>query len=325
MSEPTPNPRRSDPPRGFVHVLADRAKRVSRVLAYFSVVSLGIGLVAASHAWGDVERMSLAVGDELGRLAAGGREQQVRVNAQPIRIATSTEDAPIEAVLDAFEGYCKARTAGLDATLANLPEASRAVISAPARAGALGVMRTREGDKGAVACVVRPEGAGEGDLSDLVARVGELAKTGDLASLGQLRYLHARRTKQGKTHVVLAWSEGSFRVGAMFPREGDAPGSDPIVAPRPPASTRFFSASVDGAPYGVRLYDATTDPDATMAAYDALLTERGYRLLVRDPNDANARAYARPEGDLWVTIAPASGREGASQSLVSLVEIPASR
>ncbi len=312
---------RSSGARAIASAIFTQAKKLSRLFAYLSFVSLVVALLAAKSAYSDVERAALGMGDELGRLGDVGGRQTVRINGEPMYVASTTEDLELGAVLDRFEDYCKARSAGIAEGFAGLPEDVKTELGAEGARAAAGVMRRVEGDRGFVGCLVRPEGASEGSPDSIVARLGKFADTGDLASFGRLRYLYAKRAAKGRTHVVLAWSDESFRMSALVPpTDGDAAGIDPKVAPRPPSTRRVFSAGVDGVPYGVYLYDAPAPAADVMQRYDAALLERGYTLVAKDPNDANARAYTHPHGDLWVTVS-----QGEGASVVSAVEIQARR
>ncbi|HTJ84027.1 MAG TPA: hypothetical protein VL400_20045 [Polyangiaceae bacterium] len=312
--------------RGVIAVLLaspllERTKKVTRLLTYLGFVFFVVALLAARAAYSDVEKAALSMGDELGRLGDVGARQTVRLNGEEMFVASSTEDADLPAVLDRFEAYCKGQSAGVAEGFEGLPADVKRELGGEGRRAAAGILRREEGERGVVACLVRRPGQGEGTAESITARLDTFADTGDLSTFGDLRYLFAKRTKNGRTHVVLAWTDGSFKVGALVPpTDADAAGDDPFVAPRPPGARRVFSAGVQGAPYGVYLFDAKAPASDVMAAYDAALLDAGYALVAKDPDDPNARAYTHPRGDLWVTVT-----DGDGASVVSAVEITARR
>ena len=120
-----------------------------------------------------------------------------------------------------------------------------------------------------VACLVHDDGRAAG-MKEIVARLGAMMQSGNLAEAGLLRYVFAERTDSGCTHVIAAWTDGAFNVYSLLPDAGkDAPGSDPANAPRPPSAQRILTADIEGVPYGVRLYDSSASPPQVLATYDA--------------------------------------------------------
>ncbi len=291
--------------------------KIARLAAFLCVVSAALAVVAASRAIADVEDAALSLGNELGKLGEAGQTRSIRLNGQSVHVVASTEDGELGAHLDRFESYCRASTAGLDEGFQALPaEVQARIPKGGGRRAAAGVLREETAAQGMVACVVRPEGEAEGGVLDLVDRVSELGASGDLSALGHMRYFHARATKKGRTHIVAAWTDGPFRLDAMFPDAGDAPGQDPRFAPRPPRSVRLLTAEVDGVPYGVRLYDAEGPPERVFAEYDRDVLGRGFSVLAQNPEHPTSRVYHRGESDLLVTV----DGDDRGRSLVSLIE-----
>ena len=167
-----------------------------------------------------------------------------------------------------------------------------------------------------MACLLREEPE-HSRKAEIVSRLQRFAETGDLAAIGRLRYVYARETGPGQSHVVAAWTEGSFDVGALLPPKlgGDTPGSDSRVVPRPADAVRLLTADVEGVPYAVRLYDAAGAPEAFMAGYEASLLDNGWS-KVEGSSDPRARSYVRGPIDLMVV----AGDHGA-RSMVSMVEM----
>src|SRR5262249_10562784 len=148
-------------------------------------------------------------------------------------------------------------------------------------------------------------------------RLKAFVKTGDFGEMGKLRYVMAKKTPKGRTHAVVAWTDGSFNVKRMFPKEGDTPGSDPDDAPRPANAKRILTAGVEGAPYGVRVYDAAGTPAEVLAVFDGAMPKNGWT-----PNRAfaaeveNSRAFQRDGSDFMVFAKPTGDR-----TVVSVVEM----
>ena len=88
--------------------------------------------------------------------------------------------------------------------------------------------------------------------------------------------MFAERSPRGGSRVVTLWSEGSLDLGRMFPAAGDAPGTDSSVVPRPAGSRRTLSASVEGFPAAIRIYESAASPDELVASAGAALRAAGF-------------------------------------------------
>jgi len=264
--------------------------RVLRVTSYFAVVCAILGVLAARSAIGAVKDAALEMGGELARLGdALGPASHVRLNGERVNVASAMSDAPIADVLDRAEAMCRER--------ANI-----------------GVIRreSRDHDRGIVACLARDGG------SEAIARdVADFVATGDLSKVGKLRYVVAEKSGAG-THVVTAWTDGAFRLGAMFPREGDAPGSDLEDTTRPDRAKRLLTASVENAPYSVRIYDVAATASDVLAQYAREMPERGWEAIPGVAKELKTGlAFSRNGIDLMV-LTQADG----DHAIVSVVEMP---
>jgi hypothetical protein len=306
-------PRRPEPRREW------RLVKLARLAAYCAAVSLGIGLVAARSVYGDVKSTAFSMGKELGQLGDVGTKRPLRLNGEPIYIASTTEDVSVKQVLDDTEARCKLASAGMVEELEHLSETLKKQL--PAHVGgsrAAGILRDDRGDSGVVACLVREDGQPAGGVADVTARLASLMKTGDLSALGRLRYVFAEKTKSGRTHVVAAWTDGPFNLYALLPAAGkDAPGSDPAHAPRPPGAQRILSADVEGMPYAVRIYDTPATPAEVVKVYDDEMRGRGWEPAFGVPGEGpDQRAYTRPGADLLVITS-----RDRERTLVSIIEM----
>jgi hypothetical protein len=151
------------------------------------------------------------------------------------------------------------------------------------------------------------------------SRLSRFLDTGDLGHLGDVRYVFAERNAEGLTHVVTAWTQGSFNLYSLFPAEGDAPGSDLEDVPRPKRSVRLLTAGAEGVPYSARIYEAPGHPKGILATYDLRMIARGWKPVLIDDKD-HRRVYGRDGRHVYVLPKPDRGR-----TLVTLLEMGASR
>src|SRR5437763_166525 len=78
-----------------------------RVLAYGTVVSLGLGALTVRSAVADVNNDSLALGRKLAGLQDLVQgQQQFRLNGESVFFATGKTDDGVSKVLDRFETHC---------------------------------------------------------------------------------------------------------------------------------------------------------------------------------------------------------------------------
>jgi hypothetical protein len=94
---------------------------------------------------------------------------------------------------------------------------------------------------------------------------------------------------------VTLWSDGPLPIGRMFPAEGDAPGTDSTLVPRPAGSRRTLSAAIDGYPAAVRIYESSQDAEAMARAAAPALMAKGF-VRAGDDSTKPAAAYARRDG-----------------------------
>jgi hypothetical protein len=300
--------------------LASLARRMARVAAYFAVVTLALGTIASRRVYASAENGALAMGGALAELGdVAGPSYRVSMNGETLDVSSAMTDEPVDQVLDRFEKECREHAGGLDAQLAALPQALKAQLPAEAKGAAgAGVIRTRQGDRGMVACVARDAGLGyEGTISALA----RFAKTADLADLGKLRYVLAERMPSGRTHVLGAWTDGSFRLGRMFPASGDCPGSDLPGGFRPDGSRRILAAAVEGAPYGVRVYLAAGTPEQVLVQYGRGMAAAGWEPVPAVDRPLNGRGMAFLRGDVDVLVSAQPSRDGSS-AVVTVVSMP---
>jgi len=316
MSKETPD--RTDPTaQGSPRARKLHLRGVLRVAAFSFVVSTAIGLLAMRSAYGDIKESALIVGRQLVQFQdLVGRSHRVRLNGEPLYVASAVTDQPVDTVLDRFEQDCEQNAGAMKELFEQLPEALQQDVrdKAPRNAG-IGIIRQDEHEEGYIACLAQRPGE---DITTLSRRLQAFVETGDLAQVGDLRYAYAkRRDGASKTHVVTVWSEGPFKIGRIIPPDGtEPPGADPAHAPRPIESVRMLSAEIDGAPYAVRLYDSRKTDKEVLAAYDAQMPQLGWQVIPYVADEVPySRAYSRDGVDMLV-FAFAEG----DKSYVSIVE-----
>ncbi len=290
---------------------------VLRVMGYSMFVSALIGTVALHSAYGDLKESALVIGRQLVQFQdLVGQSHRVRLNGEPIYVASAVTDQSVATVLDRFQKSCEENAGAMKQMFEQLPEAMQRDVAqkVPGKEG-LGIIRQDADSEGYVACLAQKPGD---DMTTLSNRLKEFVQTGDLSKVGDLRYAYAkRRDGAKKTHVVTVWSEGPLKIGRIIPADGsEPPGDDPANAPRPLDSVRMLSASVEGAPYAVRLYDSRRSDQQVLSAYDEQMPKLGWQPI---PNVADqvkyGRAYSREGVDMLVFAFAQGGK-----SYVSIVE-----
>lgn len=305
-----------DMPRRLMSVaFTPRVRGVLRVGAYLSVVSLVGGGLAARSAYGSVSEQALATGRQLAKLGEFTKDsERLMLNGQALNMSSATTDLSMGQVLDRFEGLCKEEGAvprdlrevqGLldDPTLAKQAERLN-----------YGVLRQQTKDDGVIACAVTNPANGKRRFWDGMAA---FADSWDLAEVGHLRYAYVRKLESGRTHVLTAWTDGSFKINAMVPpTEGaDAPGADSPHLARPPSSVRYLSASAEGRPHAVRVYESTVPAKEILAGYEKDMTAKGFEQVFIGEDAPEARYFSKGGVDI-VVVADQNG----DRTLVSALE-----
>ena len=244
-----------------------------------------------------------------------GAVYRVRLNGEPIYVNSATVEASLGEVLDHFESQCVKDAGGLDRIFASLSSNLKAGLDKVDGSARIGVVRQQKGQEGMIACLAQEP---LDDLVDLPSRLSRFVESGNLSDVGDLRYVYATATEEGRTHVVSVWTDGDFNLFRVVPRIGeDAPGSDSPNAPRPGEAVRLLSAWVEGAPYGVRVYDSAKAQADVLAMYDAEMPSRGWVSVDKVADNVPwGRAYTREGVDMMVFVSEEKGR-----TYISVVEM----
>jgi hypothetical protein len=294
----------------FFRVVARRLAAVLRACCCASVLLLGLGLWCARSARAELGEAALGVGRGLaGFEDLTGESYRVRLNGEPVNVSTALVELSIPEVLARFERHCREKN------VAKELGALETALSVPAGEvlGESGALTRSSEREGFIACFARTDA--ESSLGERLKRFGQ---TLDLSDVGLLRYAYAKRTEGGRTHVIVAWTDRAFRLEALIAgtRGKDAPGSDLVGGARPIRSVRLLDASVEGAPYGTRIYDSQSNVSDVLAGLDGEMTGRGWTAsLGSEPGLEHARAYSRRGRDVLVFAYPSE-----TGSTISMLE-----
>jgi|GEM_PF-1103454 len=303
--------------RAFSRGLARYAGLVR--LSVYSLVMLGVLLGYGMHsARGAIGERSLALGRQLESMRdLLGDTKAVTLNGQRMMVSTAVVPLGVQAALDRFEGLCRKGPNGLAHAVDQLPAARSAGAQIPL-ARRLGILRNDSPRDGIVACIVH-RGDRPLELSELI---DGLTRTLDIGLLGDFFFVYARDASAGpnsQSHLITSWTHGSFQPSAMFPASGDAPGSDSLLAARPPGTRRVLSGVAVDAPYALRVYESSERPDVALEKFDASMGLRGWTRMQQAGLPAATHVYTHSSGISALATAGASKiRAGTVFSLVEM-------
>jgi hypothetical protein len=298
----------------FRLLFGPRLRGVLRVGAYLVGVFALIAVFSARSALGGVSEQALVVGRQLAKLEdLTESSNQLLLNGERIQLASAVTSEPVERVLDRFEALCR-DDGVLPHELSRLDALLKKELPPRKSALELGILREDRGHDGMVACMVQ----GPSSRESLFQRFEQLVQSQDLADVGLLRYAYARRTENGRTHVITAWTEGSFKLDALAPKTdgSDTPGSDPKGAIRPPQSVRLLTAQATGAPHAVRIYESRSSQRAVLDSYDRELPRLGWQPISAAGYDVPEARYFTKGGVDLLVVADEQGERTA----VSMIE-----
>jgi len=274
--------------------------RLLRVGAAASVIVIFFTLVFVKQVNAQMNDLAVHFGDELARLpgeqalsgAIDGDFYRVSINGAHANVSSGVTKSDVATVLADMFADCTDHADGMvddfkDLRHAVQPGAKRARTGAP---GFSAVKELVDNDKGYVVCFANGHEVSQLEAFPLVR---EAATTGDLTRLGHVRYVTAKKQKDGSTLVVAVWTNSPFNVKTMFPKEGDTPGSDPVGIARPAGSRRLLTSTVEGAPAAVRVYEVPMNEDEAMAFYSEALPKAGYQVVVNTDAPQTGRMFAQ--------------------------------
>jgi hypothetical protein len=203
-------------------------------------------------------------GDQLERWSAGralSAPRALTINGLELRLMTLQTKLGVGEALDHFQKTC------------------RGGLKAPELAGRLDTslldasFRQTSEKQGVMACL---DANGPLEVGELAGRLSRLQRSGDLAELGALRYVVARRSRDTTTLLVL-WTESHARIIDFLPKQDDAAGHDLRDWPRAPRTRRLLSALEHGQPYAMTVHEAADQsPESILGWYRTALRAAGW-------------------------------------------------
>jgi len=257
-----------------------------RVLAYGTVVAMGLGALTVKSAVANVNDESL----EMGRKLAGLQDlitngQEFRLNGESVFFATSKTPDQVDAVLDRFEKHCnnsRAFDPVMWKMLAEGDQTAKAEASlAKEGVSRFGILRKEDAaaHDGVVMCFTRQDGP-----TSFFGGLQKFAQSGDLHDLGDVRYVHAVHKNDGRTYIQAMWTDGSFNIRKIMGTPGkDSIGSDFANLPRPLHATRTLTAEAINTPYAARMYETDDAPGDVLNVYSDKMYGDGW-LSVKSPD-----------------------------------------
>jgi hypothetical protein len=238
-------------------------------------------------------------------LNANSAPRQLNINGLSMGVLTLSTKLGVGDALDRFQEQCR-QHGGLQ-----VPQAVANKLRS-ARNAFDGTIRQEGQNEGMLACV---DSGHPLTLRELTERLAAFRDSGDLAALGELRYIFARRSGVTTTLLVF-WTEGSAPLLKIFPPSGNAPGRDPENVPRFAGSRRVLSATEHGAPYHLTLYKAEKQSPATLCSwYHGALTAGGW---LAAPGSSAAAIRAQRGGRNIVVACSAAKGGGAVATVAEL-------
>jgi len=271
------------------------SRRTLRLCAYFSCVSL-IGVLACGRAlYAATREDAFSLGHGLlGLSDLTGNAETVWLNGERFHHAVSSSSSSLHALLDRVEDHCRSNPGPAALMLAQLAGSEPKRFERHAPPGALrnAVFREETATRGLVLCFVG--GPSPTSVADWLAALRRFSQTRDLSSFGHLRYSFAESAEHAPTRVVTLWTDSGLDLSTLFPKSGDAKGSDSPVVPRPPGGRRVLSASAEGMTFSVRSYESSESLVATQTFYDTWMREHGYQ--VAGSAESGSSSYLRADG-----------------------------
>jgi len=251
----------------------------------------------------ELAEAALTAGHALSRLAPPESEtHRLRLNGEVLHLFVETVDLSMAVVLARAEAACRAGTVAAEGvgSAGGGGVVSRGGLRQPLSSWPL--LRHQTPRYGLVACVLSTEPDGPDDHITRLRRFGE---TGDLAALGQFRYVYARRLGSDRVLRLVVYNPGHFRMRRLVPEEGkDAVGEDLDGVPRPQDAVRLLTARIENSDHELVVYRAAGPAPRMLDRYSLRLTTQGWEeLALPEPAREQARAYQHDVADLMVFAA----------------------
>ncbi|MFT5356392.1 MAG: hypothetical protein ACI9KE_003617 [Polyangiales bacterium] len=302
--------------------IASALPKLARVIVFAAVV-YGIAMAfAVREARAEVEEIMLGLGSEMMHHpgAEESRLRELRLNGAAIQMRTGWVSSSLEETLAFFEAKCQERDGRLAQQMAEIGEQLPEFAEFD-RSSVDGTLTMNEGSRGYVSCL--DMGEEEQDADSIITRVTRFLDTGNIADVGNLRYMYAERGEESTFYVTM-FSDSDLNLHHMFPEVGDAPGTDPVA--RPEGSRRLLSSSETGEPYSMTIYTSPgEDVDGVATHFEESLPAEGWTVAEglageRISIDGN-RIVTFAKGERLVTVS-IHAEDGMTVSSVMMSDEP---
>ena len=301
-----------------------RWRRVGRFLLRSALVVGFVALVAGGWAYhsarAQMDENLFSLGAQMMAYDQADHQDAPRdlvLNGQVMRLSSGMTSRPTTDVLDFFEERCVAADGNLALQFEQLrldyPDVEMDFPDQP-------TLREDDGRNGYVACLdLGPSSVSAAELAD---RIGRFGNTGDVAEIGDVRFVFAEQSGEGdeiRTHFVAFWTEGEFNVATMFPETGDAPGPDVDGVSRPPRARRVLSGHERGMPHSITVYTSRLSEADLESFYRRDLERNGWSLLETEaprPADAPPTLIAERDQRMVTLMFQPDAERGGSQAAI---------
>lgn len=266
-----------------------------RAAGYLSVTAIAFSAYSIKVARAEMKQSSMQLGREMLQMMQTTSHHATTpmiLNGQTMYMGSSISDDDPQTILDRYEEACKADPGQPALGWKDIAKGKEQQLKGVkgAELGSAGLFRAGADGEGTVMCFVR----GENTKPSVQEAFDSFMQTGELGALGKVRYVYAKKSKNGHTLVLTAWTESKFNLAEMLPGEGkDAPGEEFPEIPRVPNSYRALSAHAEGLPYGVNVYKTTDAPGVTLKYYDIQMTNAGWRGFDPETDEATDGGQGR--------------------------------
>ena len=217
----------------------------------------------------------------------------LQINGVPLHLVSGSTPDSVAGLLDFMHARCRDAGGRFEEQLQQASRGRIPRIAGGTRVPLDGVLRLDDEHGGYLACL--DLGATRIAPEELLRRVQAFLATGNLAEVGDLRFIWATRSGQ-TTNYVAVFTQGPVPLLSMFPTNADAPGVDLPEVPRPARSQRLLSTwQQDQAPMLVS-YRVAAPLGAAEADFRALLVRHGYAIREPDARAQGSHAWLAERG-----------------------------
>lgn len=295
--------------------------RILALLGCLQLVTFA-GFIYIAHA--NASEMLWSLGAQMMRYFPAQRQDTPRtlfLNGQALKLSVGSTTHSVSQVLDAFEAKCVSRDGRIAETLENKGKLNGKPITKKAARWLDATLREGGQEQGFVACLdMGPHTLGP---QELVERLTDFTRTGDVSKVGELRYVFVQKGEK-KTVFTTLWTEGEFNVAAMFPSLGDAPGYDDPEVPRPTGSRRILSTWEAGHAQALRMYVHPKQKGLALSqSVSQQFKQLNWKIRPLNPKknarSSNNQAFVAEKEEKMIVISTGTTRDG--QGFVSMADL----